>query len=108
MDGTSVWKVEGKQPLWVARYSECLGSFSEVRVRRCALWKTYDDKMWSKIRKVLIRGNRAASPEAEHVDQEAVPASGSVKEDSLTSGSVTDVSFARYRYPLAQMIQAGQ
>ena len=32
------------------------------RKLRCARWKAYDDKMWSKIRKVSIRGNRAASP----------------------------------------------
>ena len=62
MNGTSLWKVEGKRRPWVVHYSEYFGNFSEVRVCRCARWKKYDDKMWSKIRKVLIRGNRAASP----------------------------------------------
>ena len=50
-----------------------------------------------------VGGNRVASPHTEHVAQEAVPTSESVKEAiSLTSESVTDV-----RYPLAQMILPG-
>lgn len=54
------------------------------------------------------RGNRVASPQAEHVDQGAVHASESVKEAiALTSGSVTDISLARYRYSPAQMVRPG-